>query len=102
MRPLWLFSNAKAGENTGEKILHINLPGDPAKAVSCAPIFLRRQFRCHPDIMRKRRTKRRNSVLKRCAVAFTGDNAGLLCTVCRHHKLAKQSHNLVKPGPARQ
>ena len=62
MRPLWSFSNAKAGKYTAKQFLGINLTRDPAKAVSCAPVVFSRQLGRHREIMAKRGASRRRGI----------------------------------------
>ncbi len=75
MRPLWSFSNAKAGKYTAKQFLGINLARDPAKAVSCATVVFSRQLGRHRKIMAKRVLQRDDRILQRRPVALPRDPA---------------------------
>ena len=75
MRPLRSFSNAKAGKYTAKKFLGVNLAGDPAEAVGCAPVVFRRQFGRHREIMAEGSLQSGHGILQRRAVPFTRDQA---------------------------
>ena len=55
MRPLQLFSNAKAGKYAAKQLFGVNLPGDSSKAVGCASVVFSRQLGRNCEIVAQRR-----------------------------------------------